>query len=61
MNWKKTYNFCGVCEYLTDCAKNFENSPSPSSNKTERMNVAICADFCEQETFTHFGLQVIIM
>ena len=59
MNWKKTYNFCGVCEYLTDCVKNSEISPS--SNKAERMNVAICADFCEDETFTHFGLQVIIM
>jgi hypothetical protein len=39
MNWKKTYNFCGVCEYLTDCAKNSETSLP--SNKTEGMNVAI--------------------
>jgi hypothetical protein len=59
MNWKKTYNFCGVSEYITGCVKNSETSPP--SNKTERMNVAICADFCEHETFTHFGLQVIIM
>ena len=59
MNWKKIYNFCGVCEYLTGCVKNYESSP-PTTN-TQRMTVAICADFCEQETFTHFGLQVIIM
>jgi hypothetical protein len=59
MNWKKTYYFCGVCEYLTDCAKYSETSLP--SNKTEGMDVAICADFCEHETFTHFGLQVIVM
>ena len=57
ITWKKTYNFCGVCEYLTGCVKNSETLLS--SNKTERMNVAMCADVCEQEIFTHFGLQVI--
>jgi hypothetical protein len=46
-----------VLEYLTGCVKNYETSLP--SNKTERMTIAMCADFCEQEIFTHFGLQVI--